>query len=96
MVRIREVRACLGSFGKYSPWDRSPGKEPTHSFTEHLVFPVPPDPLQEVATLAVLHDDEQLPGLSDGHCVQDLHNMTVINLGLNLDLWWKTQINSEL
>lgn len=80
---------------KFSDRDSLQGRN-THSFIEHLVFPVPPDPLQEVAALAVFHDDEQLPGLSGRHCVQDLHNMAVINLGLNLDLGWKTKYKSKL
>jgi len=70
---------------KFSDIDSLQGRN-THSFIEHLVFPVPPDPLQEVAALTVFHDDEQLPSLSGRHRVQDLHNMAVINLGLNLDL----------
>lgn len=58
----------------------------THGFIEHLVFPVPLDPLEEVSSLAELHHDEQLSRLSDWHRVQDLDNMTVIYLSLDLDL----------
>ena len=50
------------------------------------MFPVPLDPLEEVPSLTELHHNEQLPCLSDRHCVQDLDNMSVVYLSLDLDL----------
>ena len=50
------------------------------------MLPVPLDPLEKVPSLAELHHNEQLPCLSDRHCVQDLDNMSVVYLSLDLDL----------
>lgn len=50
------------------------------------MFSVSFDPLEQVASLAVLHNDEQLPSLLDADCVVNLHHMLVVNCSLNLDL----------
>ena len=53
---------------------------------EQLVFPVSLDPLEEVASLAVLHHNEKLLGVLYVDRVVDLHHVLVINCGLNLNL----------
>lgn len=53
---------------------------------EEIVFPVSLDPLEQVASLAVLHHDEQLLVVGDVDRVVDFHHMFIINAGLNLNL----------
>ena len=53
---------------------------------EKFVLSVSLDPLQQVASLAVLHYDEKLLGFVDVDSVIDLHHMLVINPSLNLHL----------
>ena len=60
------------------------------------MFPVPLDPLEKVPSLTELHHNEQLPCLCDRHCVQDLDNMTVVDLSLDLDLGGKGGKHKEI
>ncbi|MCG8626665.1 MAG: hypothetical protein MJE68_32275 [Proteobacteria bacterium] len=53
---------------------------------EKFVLSVSLDPLQQVASLTVLHYDEKLLGFMDVDGVVDLHHMLVINPSLNLHL----------
>ena len=53
---------------------------------EEIVFPVSLDPLEQVASLAVLHHNEQLLGVGDVDRVVDFHHMFIVNAGLNLNL----------
>ena len=53
---------------------------------EKFVLSVSLDPLQQVASLTVLHYDEKLLGFVDVDSVIDLHHMLVINPSLNLHL----------
>ena len=53
---------------------------------EEIVFPVSRDPLEQVASLAVLHHNEQLLGVGDVDRVVDFHHMFIIDTGLNLNL----------
>lgn len=53
---------------------------------ESLVFTIPLHPLHEVASLTILHHNEQLSGRGDLDRVKYLDHMLVVNLGLNLNL----------
>ena len=53
---------------------------------EKFVLSISLDPLQQVASLAVLHHDEKLLGFVNVDRVIDLYHMLVINPSLNLYL----------
>ncbi len=53
---------------------------------QKLVSPVANDPLQEVSSHAVLHDDHQSVHRGDLYGVQYLDNVDVLHSGLHLDL----------
>ena len=53
---------------------------------EKFVFSISLYPLQQVASLTVLHYDEELLGFVNVDCIIDLYHMFIINPSLNLYL----------